>query len=275
MFRGLLRALFGRVGRTLLILFALGAAWGLWWVWPERPVREIAIDRTPDIETLEYATISPSGRMVLLSTAPAYGDNVEMWHSRVVCLDDGSDVLDPKMIGHDKVVFDGFDEYVLLMSPEKKLRAYRTQYRQFENVSDHISHQFSAKYCMDDYGFGWNACHQEFITDKTSWISDLASRLFPTQPWFSNSFLITHEHDRFPPRVIRGAFWCGFTWNDRGWTQNWRDEEKIILREWDLRPPKTPWWLWLTTGALSVVVVVPWFRASRVRQNPVAETPRN
>jgi hypothetical protein len=46
MFQRTVRLLFGPIGRKLIVLMALAAAWSLWWVWPARPVRRVQFSGT-------------------------------------------------------------------------------------------------------------------------------------------------------------------------------------------------------------------------------------
>jgi hypothetical protein len=220
MFRGLLRVMFSRVGRTLLILFALAVAWGLWWVWPERPLRELAFT---NVSGSARASVSGDGKSIKIVDR-----NKERAH------------------------------VVRCISPATGI--------EIQPINDlNPMHHNPPWIAIPSRGTGGSS-----LAGLPHWLRRLLAGTF-----YEQSTINIHENPSLSiSRRIPSGNCCGFAENNRAWTQH-SSGPQLILREWDVSYPQAPWWLWLSTGALSLAVIAQWLRASRVRQDPVAESPRN
>lgn len=243
MLRSMLRLAFGKVGRPLLILAALGLLWAAWWVWPERPLRTVVIDRV--MKEREDAAVSPTGMFALLSNIQSVNEG--NYKTRVIDLRNGKEVISQQQLGNKRIRYFSNDEYLIYMESENQSHSF---YIEEDRFTDH--HWFDttgmARYPASSDFSGWTLVEP----DLSDYAISLKDRILSYLNFYfddnKGEHIVADSISRCKSRKIRDWSWCGFTHHDKCWTQNHFSEPQIVLREWDISFARPPIWLWLLSG---------------------------
>lgn len=261
MFRRLPRFLATRVGRSLLILAALGLLWAAWWIWPERPLREIKLDA--QIE--EVTSISPDGKLVALSDRMLRSLIPADPLSKVIRLDDGKTILNSEIIKRDYVTFDRRNQNILLCDDEGFVRYLGPTGKELDEVKMEPAIA-TAELHYAGSGFGWNAIPNGKMPLANQWWRQFLNWVRNNYQNESELYEVQNQINGAISRRIYGERWCGFAHNDRGWTADSDGFNHIILREWDVSFARPPFWLWLVSGVCVGYVFKGWMANYPSRQ---------